>query len=204
MKKAFVNIAVATACCISSAGANEVAFPGVDGPGAVIWTLPASVSAAAPMDFSVSVTGFDAQPENGGYVLRIGGQAAPLRPGAPDVPVLARTVSGIGGYVARVRVKATEHEEFSNVVVAAAETRVPDHTNPDRPELKAVRVASDPAYAGNEFWPPAVIVVQEASMGTQKFVRIECRPIQYNPATHTVRFNREIEAQLWFESQEKP
>jgi hypothetical protein len=204
MKQSVVTIVIAAACCVSAAGANEGTFRGVDSPGAVIWTLPVVVNDSAPIDFSVSVTGFDPQPADGGYVLRIAGQAAPLKPGAPDVPVFARTIPGIAGHVARVRVTRIEQEDFTNVLVAPAEAHEPDYADPEKPGLKTVRAASDPAYTIDAFWPADLIAVQEASMGTQKFVRIECRPIQYNPASHTVRFNREIDAELWFEAQEKP
>jgi hypothetical protein len=166
--------------------------------------LPAKLDVPALVEFTLTVTGFEAQPADGGYRLRVGSQTGPLMRGGPDVPTVARTIPGIPGYSAHVRVLNTETEEFEGVSVAPTETYVRDDSQPDRPALKGVRIRDESVYGRDAFWPADLIAVQEASMGTQKFVRIECRPIQYNPASHTVRFNREIDAELWFEAQEKP
>jgi hypothetical protein len=189
---------------LPSAFAADPSFAGVNPPGAAVWTLPAVASPSVPADFSITITGFDAQPVEGGYVLRIPGHTFRLKPGAPDVPVLARILPGLSGYSAHVQVTESDAEDIPDVIVAPAEARVPDYADPEKPTVRTVRSASDPAYAADAFWPHDLLAVQEGSMGTQSFIRIECHPIQYNPITRTIRFHREIRAQLWFEAQGAP
>ena len=200
-----LSVGLAIACFDSPAiGAAAPAFPGVEQPGAVIWTLPTEFDSPGVVDVTLTVTGFEAAPVETGYVLRISGQVASLKPGAPDVPVVARVIPGVAGRTAHVRLVKAEPQEFADVYLAPAESRVRDETDPEKPVLKAVRSGSPGDYSSDAFWPPELVAVQEALMGTQKFVRIECHPIRYNPVSRVVRFYPQIQAELWFEPEEQP
>jgi len=52
------------------------------------------------------------------------------------------------------------------------------------------------------FWPPELAVVNEAWMGTQKVVRIQCAMLQVNPARRAIRYTLRLTGRLVFEPDE--
>jgi len=138
---------------------------------------------------------FDATTE--GAVPRVPGQAAPLRPGAPDVPVLAQAVPCAGRGTPSVRILETSPEDVTNTVVAPAPRWVADAES-RTPMPVPVRVREEAVYSANAFWPAELADVQVGFMATQALARIECRPVQYNPVTGTVRVHRRIRGVVEF------
>jgi len=132
-----------------------------------------------------------------GVVPRVPGQAAPLRPGAPDVPVLAQAVPCAGRGTPSVRILETSPEDVTNTVVAPAPRWVAD-VESRTPMPAPMRVREDEVYSANAFWPAELADVQVGFMATQALARIECRPVQYNPVTGTVRVHRRIRGVVEF------
>jgi hypothetical protein len=162
----------------------------------VEWSVPAELGAET--EFSVRVPGFSAEASDAGFLLRIPGQAAPIQPGGPDLPVMAKVVRIAGGN-ARVEINPSECEEITNVVIAPAPSWRLLSDDPGAVP-RPVREKLESAYAVSTFVPEALLAVQTAVMGTETYLRIECRPFQYNPATKTLRFYRDIRGVLTLEA----
>lgn len=74
----------------------------------------------------------------------------------------------------------------------------------NRPTYRTVRTPSPSVYQEDRFWPDPVVTVQAAWMGTNKIVRVECAPIQYNPVRHVIRYATVLKGTLMFESSGNP
>lgn len=187
-----------TGWAASTNAAEQIAtFNGVGDAAPAVWTItPLSNSP----DFLVSIdcSGFTAVPVTGGYSLRIPGQVSSAKPGTPDVPHLAKLWQGIKD--ARV-VLTLQGKDQTNVVgeVASAEGYKLDDSESLMPVLRPERRPDSTIYNQNQFWPAELGSVEEAWIGTQKVVRLECIPVQYNPCTKVIRFYRSLEGVLRFE-----
>jgi hypothetical protein len=164
---------------------------------------PAGWSFADPgpdgvVNFRVTIPGFQAVRAGDGYVLRVPGQCIPYPQGAPDVPFVATVIPGSAGVAAEAKLADAAFQEFTNVTVAPVEAVRVDDPEAASPKLTRVRVRSPEIYNKPAFWPEDLVKVQEAWMGTQKLVRIEIHPVQYNPVSKTVRFYREFTGTLNF------
>lgn len=171
------------------------AAPAARGAG-VVWTITPSLD-EAPITFTLVVPElvFDTTAE--GAVPRIQGQVAPLRPGAPDVPVVATAVPCAARGAPVVRILETQPEDVTNTVIAPAQRWVVDPES-SSPVPVPVRARDESLYALPAFWPAELADVKVAMMGTQGLVRIECRPVQYNPVTGTVRVHRRMRGVVEF------
>ena len=138
---------------------------------------------------------FDAVAE--GVVPRVPGQVSPLQPGAPDVPILATAVPCAVRGTPTVRVLETMPEDVTNTVVAPASRWLVDPETVN-PVPVPSRTKDDRIYTANAFWPAELADVKVGMMGTQGLVRIECRPVQYNPVTGTVRVHRRMRGVVEF------
>ena len=63
------------------------------------------------------------------------------------------------------------------------------------------REVDETVYAADAFWPEDLVKVDEVWVHTQKFVRIEYRPVQYNPITKTLRVYEDLESKVRFEEE---
>lgn len=160
------------------------------------WTIvPSSDGASITFTLVVPELVFDTTAE--GVVPRIPGQVAPLRPGAPDVPVLATAVPCAARGAPVVRILETQPEDVTNTVIAPAQRWVVDPES-SSPVPVPVRARDESLYAVSAFWPAELADVKVGMMGTQGLVRIECRPVQYNPVTGTVRVHRRMRGVVEF------
>ena len=179
----------AAGCCL---GAGEPRPPvwTWDAPGGMIRT------------FQVSIAGFRAEATPQGYVLSVPGQPHPPRPGVPDVTPVVTTLAGVAGCTARVDSVRADWQEATGIRAAPAEGRRMDDVTTNAPTYRTVREEAPAVYAADAFWPPELAVVNEAWMGTQKVVRIQCAMLQVNPARRAIRYTLRLTGRLVFEPDE--
>jgi len=191
----------------TSAPTNAVAAPGVPPLNIgvarpAVWTVLPASNGEYSCSFAVEIAGFSAAATPDGYALHIPGEAAAAGRGTPAVPRVARFFPGVSGRVAVLQVSGVSPAELTNLSVAAAEDYVVVSPDGGTRHLAPVRHPSPAIYATDQFWPPELGRVEEAWMGTQKLVRVECFPVQYNPASKIVRWYRRMEGTLVFEPAE--
>lgn len=191
---AFALVAVASGAVFA-----DGAFSGVGEARVAKWTITA-LPGTNDVRFCVECTGFSATPVDGGFSLQIPGQASSARAGTPDVPRVVKLLPGFKGRRAVLTLQGMDATNIPDVAVVAAEGFKLD--NPESATRKRVphRDADPDVYGQDRFWPVDLGRVEEAWIGTQKVVRVECFPVQYNPLTRTVRFYRRIEGMLRFET----
>lgn len=178
-----------------AATTNEF-FAGVGEARAAIWTIsPAENS--GDIRFSIDCSGFIAVPVEGGCSLRVPGQVS-SEPRTPDVPRLAKLFSGFKGARAELTVKGADPTNIACTVAAAEGYRLNDPESPTR-QLRPYRQPDSEIYAKDRFWPQDLGRLAQATIGTQKVVRVECYPVQYNPVLKMIRFYRRLEGVVRFE-----
>ncbi len=166
-------------------------------PGAPIWTvIPASEASGGRI--SVTFTGFSMVAVEGGYSLQIPDTASSAKPGSPDVPPIAKLIPGVPGYRPALSLRGSDPTNLTGFAVAAAVGYRVNEPEGGARSLKPFRLADPILYAQNQFWPENLGRVEEAWIGTQKVMRVECFPVQYNPVTKTIRFFRRLDGELTF------
>ena len=184
----------------SSGGGSCTNLPDFDGSPGVAWVIRGGEKPGDSLLLDLSLTGVESVELPEGCVLKIPGQAAALEAGGPDVPAVARLFNGWKGARARLGSVESEYEEIPGFDLAPAES--PKSVGDDVVSVRTPtfeRVRNPARYESPGFWPADLLSVQEAWMGTQKFVRVECRPVQYDPVRQVVRLHRQIRATVRFE-----
>lgn len=133
-----------------------------------------------------------------GVTVSFRGQAADRQAGAPDIGGLVKTIPGRPGFRAVVHLLRTEFRDEADVKVLPAETTYRRFVDDNSYRLEQARTPDPAVYANNAFWPPNVMRVTEAWMGTNRYVRLVCTPAQYNPVKRLLRVHSRIEAELDF------
>lgn len=173
-------------------------FTGVGEARAAVWTVT-PLAGSQNLRITIESHGFSAVPVEGGFSLRIPGQVASAKPGTPDVPRLAIMLPGVKGYRAVLTLEGKDPTNVMDVGVASSEGfRLDDPESPMR-VLKAYRKPDPGIFGKDQLWPSELCRLEEGSIGTQKVVRVECCPLQYNPLTRMIRFYRRLEGELRFE-----
>lgn len=133
-----------------------------------------------------------------GKLWSLAGGLSGLEPGAPNLPRLVRVIPGKPGFRAALRVLAEEFDERPAPDVAPVAARKSSFEADDR-YRHVLQWERDPAVYGRDaFWPSERLSVDQALMGTNAYVRIECRPLTWNPATRKLRLYKRIVAELSF------
>lgn len=159
------------------------------------WELQAPPSCGSVTECRVvtSKLHFDQTPD--GVVPRVDGDQRGLVPGYPDLPVLVRVISIPVHCAAEVRIDRVDMVETGGVrVVAVPGQRVVE--DGDRRRLEPAPAEPAGVFSQNAFWPDAPLRVEVADRGTQRWARVICYPVQYNPVTGALRWNRVVEARL--------
>lgn len=175
---------------------NEVPsapFAGVGDVRSATWTIT-PVTNSSELLIRIDCTGFSADQEDGGYSLHMPGQVSAAMPGAPDIPRIARLVTGLDGYRPVLRLEGKQPTNISDVAVVAVKGYAGDSFVRAGP-----RTPDSAIYATGQFWPAELCRLEEACIGTQNVVRLECYPVQYNASTKVIRFYRCLEGVLRFE-----
>ena len=134
-----------------------------------------------------------------GYVLHIPGEAVSAAPGTPAIPRIARLLPGRKDRAAILQVTGFSSVEVTNSPVASTDAHEVDHPESPTRALRPVRRRLPEIYTRDQFWPPELGQAQEAWIGTQKVVRVEVFPVQYNAKRETVRFFGRLEGTVVFE-----
>ena len=172
----------ALACALTCAGATGWQL---DAPPACPGVTACRVAAPA--------VEWTAGPE--GAVPRVAGGAHHGKPGEPDLPLLVRILPVPEGCVATVEFVQVEMRETNGVRVAPvpAQEIVEDGAGHLLRPAPADRSA---VYSEDRYWPASPLQVEVADRGTQRWARVVFYPLQYNPVTGVVRWNRAVEARL--------
>ena len=190
----------ALAQATTNAPSPQVAhFQGIGEPCPASWMVMPSSSGDGACAFTVEVKGISAVAGPEGYELHIPGEATSAAPGTPAIPRIAKLFPGMRGRTAVLTVTGFSPTEVTNIPVVAAEAYAVDNPERTTRSPRSLRRRAPDIYAQDRFWPPEVGRVQEAWIGTQKVVRVEVFPVQYNPQRETVRFYRRLEGVVSFE-----
>lgn len=172
-------------------------FSGIGGAQAAVWTIT-PLGDGFDRRIQIDCPGLSAVQVEGGLSLRIPSQIV-SRPGAPDVPRLSRLLPGLRNARAVLTITGRDPTNVTGVVLAAAEGfRLDDPDSPTQ-ALRPYRRPDPNIYGKDKYWPAELGRLEEGSVGTQKVVRVEFCPVQYNPVTGTIRFYRRLEGELRFE-----
>ncbi len=176
---------------------DEPAARVVGAPGPAEWRIPENPVEKVPVECRVMIPGFKVQPTEEGDTLVIAARVPGLEvAGAPDLPAVATGFKGHPRVRLAIRFLRSEFEDVPDVdVIPVPLARAGEF---DQPYARPVRTysRSPDVYAADTWWPETLVSLQEAMGGTQKYVRVECRPFQYNAARKTLRFHRQIEFML--------
>ena len=182
----------------------ESGFAGFAVPAPPVWTLSPDYGVGHPLQVTVTLSGFGAAKVGEGYALTIPDQVRTGTPGAPDIAFVAKTIPGVSGGRATVRVKEVTSQDFTNVVVIPSETITYISADGEKPPVeKRERTQSQAIYGSGGFWPVDVAAVQEAWMGTQKLLRIECHPLKYDPSLQKIHFCSMLSVEVVFEPENR-
>lgn len=181
--------------------APAINLPGTRAPKPAVWVFGPVEGNVQP--FRVTITGFGATTLPEGLVLSVPGQAAPRVAGTPDLPVVSVLIRGLEGKTARAEVAPPQWIVVPGVRVAPAESPALDETTGEASETVLVRTPAA-VYGADAFWPAELVKVEEAWIGTEKKLRLECVLVQHNPVGQLLRYTLVLEGRLVFESTEKP
>jgi hypothetical protein len=177
-------------------------FPGTRSPQEAVWEFgPAEGNAQT---FRVTISGFSVTNLSEGLVLTIPGQAAPRSPGLPDLPMVSTLLRGQAGKTVHVEVTPPRWVVIPGIRIAPAESPALDETTREVSETRLVRMPLPAVYGVDAFWPADLVRVEEAWIGTEKRLRLECSLTQYNPASQLLRYTLVLEGRLVFEPDALP
>lgn len=177
---------------------TAVTFDGVGDVRPAVWTIT-PLTGDRGFRILVECSGYSAVPVTGGYSLRIPGQASTPRAGTPDVPSFAKVLPRPRGSKPILVLQGSFATNVQGVAVAPAEEFKLEAPDGSIRVLRPCRQPDLSVYGRNEFWPPELVRLEVAGIGTQYVVRVECFPIQYNSAEKVIRFYRRLEGVLKFE-----
>lgn len=192
---AFVALCLAVAKPVAAEPVEH--FPAASSAGSASWSIKQVPDCPDLIQLSVEIPGIGLVSNGYGQVASLAGQVDSFEAGLPDLPRLARVLPVDDGRPIRIRSVESRHEDVEGVDVAPVKTE--KRTGFEKIETEVTQYERrESVYKQTGFWPGELLELQEAWMGTQKLVRIECRPVQYNPATKTLRFHNAIKAVLEF------
>lgn len=177
---------------------SAAVFKGLGIPKPAVWTVSRSLDGHGSWSIAVDVSGFTAAARPEGMVLHIPGESRG-EPGTPALPRLAKLLPGLPDRTPRLTLRGLMPTNVTGVSLAPVEGYVVQDRESPTPQLSAVRRPLAEIFGRSEFWPAELGAIQQVSMGTQRLVRIECFPIQYNPGSGTLRYYRRLEGVLSFD-----
>ncbi len=134
---------------------------------------------------------------NDGWTVICEGQAGALPSGSPDLPVFSCILPlQSGESLEAVSVTAVYEVVTQNVSVVAVSVRETVALDPGQSNTRTVRRKDPVIYGRDAFWPVQQVGINEVWQGPRKLARLELRPVQYNPATGTVRVCRSLKVVL--------
>ena len=115
--------------------------------------------------------------------------------GGPEIDGIVRIIDGRNGYLPRVTVHHTEFDDHGDFDLAPRE----GYTHDDEAGWRLDRRPDPAIYGTDAHWPPELVDVQQFKIDGETKVRLEYRPVQYNPVTRVLRHHRSIESEVTFE-----
>lgn len=163
------------------------------------WTLDAAASCPTVTPFRVVSSGFSLASSDYGILPTIDGGFRSSEPAVPDVPFLVRLLPLPSTCDLEVVARVVDCVETNSPLIApVASGHVVEEMGGAR--LATARTKLGEVYSRDAFWPANVADVRIAAQGTQRWARVAIYPVQVNPVTRQVRWNRVIEGELIFKS----
>jgi len=163
-------------------------------PAAAEWTIPANPVEKVPAACRVRIPGFEINPTEAGSVVVLPGRIpGVVNAGAPDTPAVATSFKGHPNIRVIARLVRSDFEDFPDMDIAPVPTFLAGELDQPYPVPVKTYSRSAALYSADAWWPETLVLAEEAWMGTNKVVRVECRPFQYNAARKTLRFHRQID-----------
>ncbi|RMF56714.1 MAG: hypothetical protein D6743_19815, partial [Calditrichaeota bacterium] len=129
-------------------------------------------------------------------VVTVPGYGLTTQPGLPVLPQTAALVQVPPGAQVRVEILEDVFEDLDQVDVSPAPKVTLDSPH-DTPVYQPFRDAA--FYASNVFWPAEVAVAAgEGTLRGQRIARVQVNPVQFNPATRTLRVHRKLTVAVHF------
>jgi len=135
--------------------------------------------------------------------LRVPGSAFSIEIGSPMLPVIREFIEIPQGATPRLSVIRADYRE-----VALSDLGIEHRIHPVQPSVEKVAgareaarfVIDDAAYAADRFSPDVAASLGETGqIRAHRFVELEIFPVQYNPASGTIRYLTGIELEVDFE-----
>ena len=136
--------------------------------------------------------------EGDGYAVRIPGQVVAREAGSPDIPRLARLISVAPGMYPVLSLQGMDPTNITGIVVIPTVRYQVKEAGGGLRSLEPSRQPDAGIYATDDFWPANPGHIEQALIGTQNVVRVECVPVQYNPIGKSIRFFGRVEGVLRF------
>jgi hypothetical protein len=167
------------------------------------WQIEAPRTCGAVSELRIESPPFECEASpDGRFIPRVPGGQHALEADQPDLPFFVRLIPIPRACAARIEI----------VEISSLETNVPEIRPTARHELREdeegrrwverVPCHRGPVYAEDVFWPSNALSISYATQGTQRWSRIVFYPLQYNPFRGILRWNRFIEARLFWMSTE--
>jgi hypothetical protein len=144
---------------------------------------------------------FRLDPAGSGQVARAEGCVPGRVAGAPDLGTLVELLRAPPGVRVTMTTGTCVFVAQESVYISPVERTRRIHRDDQVFEDVAERVEDGTIYGADGFWPERILRVEEASMGTNRFVRVECIPWQYNPVRRVLRTYTRVEAALVLEEE---
>ena len=159
------------------------------------WQLDVPAECPGVTRCRVDIPEVDLHPGPDGAVPQVSGAVRGVRAGEPDLPVLVRVLPVPEGCEATVELVSVDAVETNGVIIAPVPAQEAVEVD-GQSRLRPIPGGRSGAYREDAFWPPEAVKVQMADRGTQRWARVVCYPLQYNPVTGVLRWNRSVEARL--------
>lgn len=126
----------------------------------------------------------------------VAGDVRSMTPGEPDIPLLVKLLPIPPDCEAAVVLVSAEFAETNGVEIApVAGYRLADPLS-DESRWTREQIPDERLYSMGTLWPDEVLRVETALQGHQRWARVVCRPVQFNPVHGTLRMYSRIEARL--------
>jgi len=178
-----IVLVAAVASLVTMVGAAELEIrDGAPGQRELTFSLPQEIKFVAVDD---------------GWTVVCDGQVGALPSGSPDLPVFSELLTLQPGESVEAEIVTAVYEVVTqNVSVVAVAVRETVALDPGQSSTRTVRRKDRVIYARGDFWPAQQVRINEVWLGSRKLARLELRPVQYNPATGTVRVCRSLKVVL--------
>jgi len=140
------------------------------------------------------------------YVLpRIAGAGQETRPGYPNVPVKSLIIGIPPGSMPVVRILSESYVEYHGIDIVPVIKFDVESSRQASTRAKETELSPSPIYDMNSYYPASILSGPQNNsvwwLRYQQVMELEIYPIQFNPASKTIRVYREIKLEVEYGSE---